>query len=791
MCMYCFAAFADCDGDTLNRALVQYTFDEEEHVITLGPHGNAKKRSTYLRTLPSTLQKLCKVSQNLTPKFAVCEVSSAAGGIMSATSAASLPRNRQQVSNMRRRTEISSDPYATKQKDPLFSVMVMCKNSEGRKADESFVRIVTGAPEAMALLCPDWILNDLDRFCTGLPHTILTLDPTFDLGDFNMTVSTYRHLMLTNSAGSHPVMTGPIFIHQRKHFNSYYFFASSLLGLKPSLSSLCSFGTDGEKALFNAFQTVFNKAIHLHCFLHFRGNLDAKLKECNIPKPIRIEFLRDVFGNPSSLEEGLVDVDDAHEASISSLKEIWNNRELPFNNPPRFYDWFIANCKDAVKTTMLKSLRVAAGLGNPPQPYYTNDVECHNNVIKQQTNYRAQELPQFIDSMKRMIENQKKEVERAIVGMGEYKISSEFSELQVDTRNFFQMSEAQREKVIKRFYSARFKTIPDEVATNQTAKNVRSAECESCDDATKFDNSTIHDSSDSDCSKEECDDNPLLQLSSLPEYVADKIWSESQQLAMSKNSVCISPGCSDGSAWLVQSNNESRHRPFFVECKKNGHIVCEQSCMLFHSCNICAHTVAVAKQKYCLDSLLNSVAKKQRGVNITKMSDVGMPKSRGKKPGTKRKASLKSSTKRIKFIIDEAGSENRKSRIRVPPKKKPSSAAPAPSLISSTSSSTTPSQSVGSTSVAASILGSSSTNSLYPTTQVQLHPFMHSPTPPPLLPSQNDLLLLFFNLICSQCPHPLPTTHGNHHHPLLMLPCKFLPHCSMLHCTYPGRHNHL
>lgn len=130
---------------------------------------------------------------------------------MSASSAASLPRNRQQVSNMRRHTEITSDPYTTKQKDPLFSVMVMCKNTEGKKADESFVRIVTGAPEAMALFCPDWILNDLDRFCTGLPCTILTLDPTFDLGDFNVTVSTYRHLMLTNSAGKPPVMTGPIF----------------------------------------------------------------------------------------------------------------------------------------------------------------------------------------------------------------------------------------------------------------------------------------------------------------------------------------------------------------------------------------------------------------------------------------------------------------------------------------------------------------------------------------------------------------------------------------------------
>ena len=297
-----FTTFTDCDGDTPNRALVQYTFDEEEHVITLGPHGNAKNRSTHLRTLPSMLQKLRKVSQNLTPKFAVCEVLSASGGIMSVSSAASLPRNRQQVSNMRRRTEITSDPYTTKQKDPLFSVMVMCKNTEEKNADESFVCIVTGAPEVMALLCPDWILNDLDRFCTGLPCTILTLDPTFDLGDFNVTVSTYRHLMLTNSAGKPPVMTGPIFIYQRKNFNSYYFFASSLLGLKPSLSNLRSFGTDGEKALFNAFQTVFSKATHLRCFLHFRGNLDSKLKEYNIPKSLRIEFLRDVFGKIGTAE---------------------------------------------------------------------------------------------------------------------------------------------------------------------------------------------------------------------------------------------------------------------------------------------------------------------------------------------------------------------------------------------------------------------------------------------------------------------------------------------------------
>ena len=50
---------------------------------------------------------------------------------------------------------------------------------------------------------------------------------------------------------------------------------------------------------------------------------------------------------------------------------------------------------------------------------------------------------------------------------------------------------------------------------------------------------------------------------------------------MSKNSVCISPGCNDGSAWLVQSNSQTRPRPFFIECKKNGHIVVNKTACYF------------------------------------------------------------------------------------------------------------------------------------------------------------------------------------------------------------------
>lgn len=301
--------------------------------------------------------------------------------------------------------------------------------------------MVNGAPEPMTVLAFDWTLHDLERFCLidQSPQSILTVDPTFNLGDFNVTVTTYKHLLLINSSGKHPSMVGPLFIHEQKKFESYYFFASSLVGLNPKLKNLHAFGTDGEKALINAFNSVFFSALHVRCFLHFRGNVDAKLGSLGVPKEVRLEFLHDLFGNPKNMEEGLVDAADEQEfeSSLSKFQPVWDAREEEFNSPPLFYNWFVTNCKEAVQTSMLKSHRISAGLGHPPEPYYTNDVESLNKVIKQQMKYKAQELPQFIESMKDLIVGQKEEIEKAIIDFGEYRLVESHKHLCVSKQKFF------------------------------------------------------------------------------------------------------------------------------------------------------------------------------------------------------------------------------------------------------------------------------------------------------------------------------------------------------------------
>ena len=179
-------------------------------------------------------------------------------------------------------------------------------------------------------------------FCTNPKNfSILGVDPIFDLGDFDVTVTTYHHLMLELKGSSHPkhpVLLGPLFVHVRKNFEAYHFFASTLVSECPELRCIQCFGTDGEEALSKALSTVFPSAEHIHCFLHFRVNIESKLCSLHIPNVVTKEFVQDILGNPAALELGLVDAEsiDELDVMIDSLESIWNQHEKPFNNPQHF-----------------------------------------------------------------------------------------------------------------------------------------------------------------------------------------------------------------------------------------------------------------------------------------------------------------------------------------------------------------------------------------------------------------------------------------------------------------------
>ena len=90
----------------------------------------------------------------------------------------------------------------------------------------------------------------------------------------------YQHLIVEDTKmNSHPVMLGPILVHQKLDFSAFKYFSSMLVGLEKQLKNVLTFGTDGDRALVEALAHNFPFATQLCCFLHFKKNIKQKLKD--------------------------------------------------------------------------------------------------------------------------------------------------------------------------------------------------------------------------------------------------------------------------------------------------------------------------------------------------------------------------------------------------------------------------------------------------------------------------------------------------------------------------------
>ena len=388
---------------------------------TVLPHGNSKNSKAFFPTLPSTLSSIKEqCSSGKGPKEVVSSVSGAVGGVRNALDACELPRNEQQVSYIKRKLRIapSSSSSLVFVSDELSVVM-----QKAYMEDKHFIREVRTLREPAVVVGTDRQLNDLERFCCKeSKFGVLTVDPTFSLGDFDVTVTTYRHLLLKcRRSGTHPAFIGPTMIHYRKTFSSYLFFSSTLVGLRHSLAALKSFGTDGESALIQAFQQLFPSAIHLLCSNHVRRNIKDKLHELHVPESAKTAIVSDIFGSQvgGCHFEGLVDArsDSEFEDGVSALTAKWRCLDDQQYGPVgRFVSWFLTYKKSDIQNGLLRPVRQSAGLGDPPAVFTTNASESINAVLKSKVHYRKSELPVLLDKLKEVIEEQDNEVERAVIG---------------------------------------------------------------------------------------------------------------------------------------------------------------------------------------------------------------------------------------------------------------------------------------------------------------------------------------------------------------------------------------
>lgn len=189
------------------------------------PHGNSKSDVPFFPTLPSTALSIKDKCSPLCPKTVVFSVECTAGDIVGASYPGELPRNELQVSNFKCHATTSSFKQSIcSEGNELHTVMFQVHLED---KDKKFICDIKAYPDPAIVLGSDQQLCDLERFCCNLSDfCVFTVDPTFSLGDFDVTPTTYCHLLLCGKRNHKPpVMLGPVMIHYRKSFPTYLFLA--------------------------------------------------------------------------------------------------------------------------------------------------------------------------------------------------------------------------------------------------------------------------------------------------------------------------------------------------------------------------------------------------------------------------------------------------------------------------------------------------------------------------------------------------------------------------------------
>ena len=235
----------------------------------------------FRRAAQSTLQRITELSKDdqSSDKGVLKDIIDENGGMENISA-----RNPWQVRNLKRKL--------SEEKTGEISEILHMYDTQA----DNFIRKVDIRPDLVVVLASNQQICDLVRFCTENPFSILGIDPTFHFGDFDVTVTTYRHQMSEeNTPGKHmlnrhPVFVGPVCIHKKKDTQSHYNFLSTIIAKNNELMKMKAIGRDGETALSNALLMASENAVHLRCFSHFNKDVKNKLRDIGVSKTDKVEL---------------------------------------------------------------------------------------------------------------------------------------------------------------------------------------------------------------------------------------------------------------------------------------------------------------------------------------------------------------------------------------------------------------------------------------------------------------------------------------------------------------------
>ena len=612
--------YAEENGNVVNNvAIMQYVFKGKERNFEVVAHGNKKDKTVpYLPVNLTTREKIKDCVRHQKPTKAMGKLSQQTN-MINAESSAAMARDLKQIKNMRSSVKEQEKkeqgiPVHEAKRDKLHSIMIMAAEEESN-GEEAFLHGITAWPEPMCIIGFPYQFHDVSRFCSGpLQYYPLGIDTTFNLGEFYVTPTAYKSLILENVRDKKsPTFVGPTLIHMTRSYSSYCHLAAKLREVDNGIADLRSVVTDGEPGLIKALSVFYPQMPLLRCTRHFRGNCKEQLNSLGIKGEDQRYFLDCIFGTSVGgvYHEGLLDSQDSEtfDALLMSLEDQIKTRELdirPAGSSPQFYTW-LQKHGSVMKNSLSKEARRNAGL-EVDENITTNASESVNHVLKEAAAYEEMSLPEFIALSKAVGESQRQEQLRAVIRKGKYRFKREFAFLEVEEAKWMhEMSQDQRQRHLQLV----MKTEVD------AARSV-------------YQRPTCHPTSPLSVSYSQA------QLTHIPGTVLSSIWSKASEYLATPNAVVQVPS-EEESMMRFSVHSRSSACPNSVTLTEYGKMSC--TCLMFKSSpNVCSHTVAAAQKSNVLSKHLEWVRQANKTASIYDISTSNVNKrAAGQKGGKARR----------------------------------------------------------------------------------------------------------------------------------------------------------
>lgn len=400
----------------------------------LAPHGKGHSKSNeYVRTNKEVFQNIDEMTDKVKPHKIYNHLKNDFEDVTG-------PTGRKQIYNRQYYKRVQSNKtngHSNNVADQIIQLENMV--SEGHPFIKSVIRN-SGKPPSI-LLYTDEQLADIKNFCCS-GQTVLGVDKTFMLCKMHVTVTCYKQLTVTRSStGKNPICIGPMFIHDCSAYETYTeFFQHLRLRLPCANFGKLVIGSDDERALVKAITATFPESTHILCTRHLEQNAKHKMTDVGIGMKKRKEMMKNIFG-----QEGIVSADDT-----VCFDERCNDFETQYSSTSGpFLEYFRKHLKANLQTKVNEPSRKAPLCQN----WMNNNCESINHLLKQTVDWKSKGLTEFAKLAYDLVIGQFKEVKRALLGIGEFRLAPTHGQFKVSKTEWLAMTVTQRSNLYKKFRS--------------------------------------------------------------------------------------------------------------------------------------------------------------------------------------------------------------------------------------------------------------------------------------------------------------------------------------------------